>query len=66
MSDSYRKPYYPNSGGATHWKKKANRKLRRGEKNIGNNNNYRKFNDIHLSPMEYRGVYSDVPKLRRK
>ena len=65
MSRSYRKPYYGNPEGSSHWKKEANKRIRRNKEiEITDGSHYKKENDMSASPME-RG-YWDVPKMRRK
>lgn len=69
MSKSYRKPYFGNSDGAKHWKREANRKIRRNkeeEAEILNGSSYKKKSDVWASPMEHKHGYWDIPKMRRK
>lgn len=67
MSRSYKKPYWGNSGGAKHWKKDANRKIRRSvDEEIPDGKHFKKISDVWASPMETKHIYEDNPKLRRK
>lgn len=67
MSRSYRKPFTPNSEGSGHWKKQANRKIRRGKDlDLQDGTFYKKMSDVWSSPMEQAGGWWDVPKMRRK
>ena len=69
MSRSYRKPFTPNSEGSGHWKKEANRKIRRNkaeEADLSNGNYYKRVSDRWTSPMEHAGSWWNVPQMRRK
>lgn len=67
MSRSYRRPYIGNPDGSKEWKSEANRKIRRErEEEIVKGSYYKKKSDVWDSPMEHKGGYWDVPKLRRK
>lgn len=67
MSRSYRKPYTPNNEGSGHWKKKANRKIRRDKEcELIDGNHFKRINNRWDSPMEQAGGWWDVPRMRRK
>lgn len=67
MSRSYRKPYYPNNAGSKWWKKEASKQIRtNGDEEPVNGATYKKVLDRWDGPIENKGGYWDVPKLRRK